>query len=92
MIDSGVTGKTIEMDERFIDKEGLVMMENYIDNPINAQQEELEDIGHGRSQANAYLGVPAKPKEDLIGQPSDVNYLPGSAGAARSRDNTKSQT
>lgn len=78
-IDTGTSGKTIEMDERFVDNEQFKKMRKRQEDHTNLTAEEVMDITHGSKAANAFL-VPVREQiEDLVGMPEEHIMLPAKA-------------
>ena len=78
-IDTGASGKTIEMDERFVDNEQFKKMRKKQEDHNNLTAEEVLDITHGETAPNAFL-APGQPQiEDLVGIPSEQFMLPAKA-------------
>jgi len=79
MVDEGMTGNTIEMDERFEETGSLIKMNAAIQNPHKMRHEDLEDISHGRGEAGSFLAVVAEPREDLVGRKGELVHFPAKA-------------
>lgn len=68
-IDTGMTGKTIEMDERFVEPASMHKMNQIIAcDPKQLKGDEVGDLTLGRAHGPGLLAPEKKPIVDLLGQ------------------------